>query len=148
MPGHDIALELRPPKIQIPVLEPDVFRGFHPVFNGENRGSGLGKNPEFLHQDFDGTGGHFRIDHIRGPGRDFSLNAYDKLVTNGLGFFMDRFGNQRVEHHLSDAIPVPQIDKNHPAMVPAVLDPSHEHHGLVYVRFPKIRTKMGSFHVS
>jgi hypothetical protein len=61
---------------------------------------------------------------------------------------MDRFGNQRVEYDLSDPFSVPEVHENDPAMVPAVLDPSHEHHGPANVGFTKIRTKMGSFHVS
>ncbi len=61
---------------------------------------------------------------------------------------MNCFGNYRVENYLSDAFPVPQVHKNDPAMVPAVLDPSHQHHGPVYVGLPKICTKMSSFHVT
>ena len=41
----------------------------------------------------------------------------------------------RIEHHLGDAIPVPEVEEDNAAVVPAPMDPAAERYCLVNVGF-------------
>jgi hypothetical protein len=42
-----------------------------------------------------------------------------------MGFFMDGRVDGRIEDHLGEAFPIPQINENNPTVVPSTQDPSH-----------------------
>ena len=61
---------------------------------------------------------------------------------------MDRLIHFRVEYHLGNAFPVPQIHKNHSAMVPAAMDPSGQNHFPAHIFRAQLITGMGTAHLS
>ncbi len=52
----------------------------------------------------------------------------------GIGF--------RVEDHLGQPLPVPEVHKDEAAVVPPALDPAHEHHLSAVSRSPELITGM------
>jgi hypothetical protein len=51
---------------------------------------------------------------------------------------MDFFVHEWIEYDLSDAFTIPKVYENHPAVIPASMDPAHQNHFLIDV----IRTKL------
>jgi hypothetical protein len=65
-----------------------------------------------------------------------------------VGFFMQGEVLLGVEHHLGDAMPVPEIDKDDAAVVPAALHPSHQYDFLSDILSAQHIASMGSAHIS
>jgi hypothetical protein len=65
-----------------------------------------------------------------------------------MGFLMDRFIDSRIEHHLGNPIPVPQVHKYDAAMVSAALHPAHEHHFFPHIFGAQFPASVGFPHLS
>ena len=122
--GDEVALHARPAEIDVTMLQTDVFRDVDPVFDHEGRGLGGIQDAQLVDQDFDCTGGQVGVDHVGRPAGHHAPDADDIFVSDNMGLFMDVPVVVGVEDHLGESEPVPQIDKDNPAMIPAVLDPA------------------------
>jgi hypothetical protein len=54
----------------------------------------------------------------------------------------------RVKYDLGDPLPVPEIDEDHTAVIPAPMDPAHQHDFLVYIAGIEFPAMMRSAHVA
>jgi hypothetical protein len=63
-------------------------------------------------------------------------------------FGMDRLMHFRVEDDLGNAVSVPEVDENDPAMVPPSLNPAHQHDFRADIIFSQLTAVMGPAHTS
>src|SRR5690606_37722084 len=52
----------------------------------------------------------------------------------------------RVEYHLSQALTIPNVEKDHPAMIPPTVNPPAESDFLICQRFVQLAAIMGTHH--
>jgi hypothetical protein len=64
-----------------------------------------------------------------------------------MGFPVEFRVNFRVEHHLSDALTVPEIYENDTTMVSPALYPSHKNHFPAHITGIKLAARVGSPHI-
>ena len=129
-----LRLHAGPAQIHVAVLQARVFGDVHLVFHGEGRRSRIVQDPYAAGDDFDFARGHLRVDRGRAaqlglPGhRDhvFGTHLFGAAVNTGVHVF--------VEHHLGDALAVPQVHEHHAAMVAAAMHPAHQDNVFARVR--------------
>ena len=118
VPQHQVTLHLRPPEIQITVLEPDNLIHVDIILNIKRRGFGRIQNTDFFPANFYGARFHQGIHRIIGTQPDFAANADDVFGPDSVRFRQRRRIDLRRKNQLHDAGAVPQVDKNQSAMIP------------------------------
>ena len=119
MPDNKILSHGRPPQINIPVLEPQVFRHLNFFIERERWRLAAVQNAQLVNQHLYLTGFQVGIGHVARPPFNLALDSYypltAQIVCLGMHFCVDL----RAENHLGQAPAVPQVNKYNPAMVPA-----------------------------
>ena len=142
--NHKIFLDIRSSQIQETVLQAQLFLCLAVLLNGEGRCLGLGKNAHGVSPDLNGACGQVGI-YRAGAGLHPSCNGNYKLapqlfrlceVLCAAVIFL--------KYNLKDAGAVPQIHKDDAALVPALLNPSHDGHFLTDMGSGHFRTSMGT----
>ena len=115
--------QLGSPQVEKSVLEAGLLRHLGARVDRERQGVGLREHHGALGQDFDLAGRHLRI-HGLGIARDHRaedlhhpLGAHRVEGRQGLGRLVG------LRHDLSDATPVPEVEKEDAAMVATPLHP-------------------------
>ena len=133
------------PQIEIAVFEAQGFGDVHlEVLEFEGRGLGGIQDAEFRHDDLDFAGAQLGVHHVGGPQVHQAPHRQHEFIPQDAGLGVNVQVDFRVEHHLGDALPVPQIHKNQAPVVPAALHPAHEHHFQALVLGPQDPAGMGA----
>ena len=148
MTQHQIGLQLRPPQIEVAVLEAQILR--RQLFGlpaGDWNGGRLGR-PHDLERGrvhFDLASRELRILHVGRTGDDFALHHDHGLrpETLGAGDDVGR-GPSRTERHLDDAVAVAQVEEDDSSQVAAPVDPTPQAHPLADVLPPQRPTAVAA----
>jgi hypothetical protein len=65
-----------------------------------------------------------------------------------MGLFMNLGADLGVENHLRESFSVPQVNEDHPAVIPPSLYPPHQHHFSADIIGTEFTAGMGSSHIS
>ena len=105
---HDVLLHTGPPKVQIPVLEPDLFGSVQVVLDIDGGRLGNAEDLQLLGPHLVPAGGHVFVDHLLVPLGQYALDRQHVFVADGGGQVEYRLGQLAlVEGHLHDPAPVP-----------------------------------------
>jgi hypothetical protein len=100
---------------------------------------------ERFHPDFDASRRHVGVFRPRRAGFDDAGHFNDGFAAQPLALGKNIFA-LRVEHQLDQPFAVPQVDEEHPAVVPPVVDPTREGDRFFDVLRPHLAAIKGSFH--
>src|SRR5262245_11080805 len=120
-------LHLRPAKIQVSVLQAQVFRSRDLIFDWKGRGFGLTESPQLAHDDFNLTGLEVGILEALAADANPSRDCDHEFRSQALGTavqFRVNFGNG---NDFSNAFPVAQIQENELAVITPTVNPTHQH---------------------
>ena len=102
---------------------------------------------QLVAQHFDGAGSHVRVDRASRPRTHFTAHLHHVFaahaVSQGEGIFAIR-----IEHHLGQTFAIANIEKDHPTMVTAAVNPTAECHFLVRQCFVQLAAIVGTHHES
>jgi len=121
-----IFLDFGAAQIEITVFQADVLGDLVVAVDHEGRGPGFVEDFQLQDHDLDGACFQLRIFHALGPSAYPSQDGQDVFATNPVGLLVALGAEFRVEDNLNQTGPVPQIDENDTAVVPAAMGPSHE----------------------
>ena len=129
VPEEDVLHDAGAPEVQVAVFQPQGLGDVHlVVFQLEGRGLGGVQNAQLFHQDLDLPGGQIRVDHLRRPEVHQAPHRDDVLIPEHPGLDVGIGIDLRVEDHLGQPLPVPEVHEDEAAVVPPTLHPAHEHH--------------------
>ncbi len=89
----------------------------------ERRGFGFVQHVELIAEDFDGTGGHVAVHSTFRATADLAGDLHDVLAAYTVGCG-EGVGAIRIENDLGHALAVTDVEEDHPAVVPATMDPA------------------------
>ena len=140
---HHVALQIRAAQIQETVFEAQLLLGLAVLLDGERRSLGLGEHAHGLGAHLNGAGGQIRV-HRAGarlhPARHRDHELAAQLLR--LGEVLSA-AVALLKYNLQNAGTVPQIHKNDPALISALLNPSHHSHVLTDVGGGHLCTSVG-----
>ena len=143
-PNHKIFLDIRSSQIQETVFQTQFFLCLAVFLNGEGRCLGLGKNAHGIGPDFYGARGQIGI-YRAGAGLHPSCNGNYELAPQFFRLCEALCAAVTfLKYNLKDAGAVPQIHKDDAALIPVLLNPSHNGHFLTDVGSGHFRTSMGT----
>ncbi len=127
--GHPL-----PPQIQIAIAQPHLFAGLFRFFPGDGKRD-LTANPiedlDLLGIDFHLSGGQAWVQRfIRSPLHQ-TLDPDHILIAHVFGSGVGVWGLLRIADQLHHPSPIPQIQKDHPSMIAATVNPTVKNHRLV-----------------
>ena len=121
---QEVLLHFGSAKVQVAVLEAQLFAGFDPVVDQKRGGACRTEDHQLLGRQLDFPRGQIRIDH---PFRAFFHRAghADHILAFQLAGLAQRVAaHVRVEAHLRDPVAVAQIDEDESTVVTATVDPA------------------------
>src|SRR5437867_67339 len=142
-----IGLQLRPPQIQMTVLETQLFGGelFALAARDLNRG-GLGGTDEAQRRrvDLDVAGRQLDVPSLRRAQHDLPLDRDHGFALERVRL-RDELGRRprRSDADLDDAVPIPQVDEDDSAQVAAPVDPAPQSHPLTGGCLAQLAAAMG-----
>ena len=80
---HDVLLHTGPPKVQIPVLEPDLLGGVQVVLDVDGRRLGNAEDFQLLGPHLIAAGGHVFVDHLLVPLGQYALDCQHVFIADG-----------------------------------------------------------------
>ena len=137
------ALHAGPPQIHVAVFQPRVFRNVDLVFHRERRSARIVQNPDTAGDYFDFAGGHLRVDRGRAAQLYLAGHRNHVLRAHLFGAIVNAGVHILVEHHLGNAVAVPQVHEHHAAMVAAAVYPAHQQNVFARVRGAQRAAGMG-----
>src|SRR2546427_7739045 len=134
MAQSEIRLELRPPQIELAVLETPLFGRELFAFPARDGNRGRLRRSHDLQDrgvDLHIPGRELGIPHRGRPRGDFPFDEDDRLGPDGLGTG-DEIGSRprRTERDLNEAVAVAEIEEDDTAQVTAAVDPAPQSHPL------------------
>ena len=135
VPQHDVGVQRLAPQIQEPVLQPQVLRIVGLAEHRDRQLLGRRQHLDLAGHHLDLAGGELRV-HRRlavddRPVAHLAVDADHPLRAHRLGRLERRA--VRVGHHLGDAVVVPQVDEQQPAVVAHAMHPAGEADSLAHV---------------
>ena len=127
MPGPQGALHRRPAQVHIAVFQPQILAHIQIVGDLELGRRRLAENFQLANLDFDRAGLHVLLDHLRRPGCDIAAHHDAELGSQAAGKLVCVRVGFGIEFELHQPRSVAQIDKDHAAVIAAVLDPARQH---------------------
>ena len=127
-PQDDVALNLRSPQIEVPVLQPDVFRDLLARIEREGGRFRFVEDFQRIDHHLDLAGGQLRVFHSLRAFANRSFNGEDVFAADAVGLLMGIGLGLRVEDDLDDAFAVAQVDEDDAAVVAAAMHPAHQDH--------------------
>ena len=145
VPEEEVLHDAGAPEVQVAVFQPQGLGDVHlVVFQLEGRGLGGVQNAQLFHHDLDLPGGQIRVEHLRRPEVHQAPHRDDVLIPEHPGLDVGVGIGFRVEDHLGQPLPVPEVHKDEAAVVAPALDPAHEHHLGAVGRSPQITAGMAA----
>jgi hypothetical protein len=143
MPQNKVLLEFSTAKVEIAVLQADLFVGDRRIIrDGEGRRPGVVQQQEGIGDEFDVAGGHVGVGEACAAGADAAGDGDDVLGPRGLGLGVGQRRGFFVEHHLRDAGAVAEVEEDEVAVVAAAVHPAHQGNGFAGVRDAEIAAAM------
>ena len=142
-------LQLRPPQIDVAILEPQFL-----VRNVIARRLERGRFTFVVQDEFPGTNldlarWNFRIDSVRRSQREDAVCLDDVFVAKCPGQLVSLGTVFRIEDNLKQAVAVTQVDENQPAVVAVAVDPAADADFLIRIfcrqSAAMVRAKHGSY---
>ena len=137
-------LHLRPPQIEVPVLEPDGLRDVRVVLNHKGRCLGLIQNLHSIGEHLDLSSRQLRVLGFIRPSGHHPADGHDTLGAQRMRCMMNTRVPFSVKHHLGHAGSIPEVDEDQAPVIAAPLHPSHQMHALADFRAPKLPAHMRS----
>jgi hypothetical protein len=125
------------PEVQIAVFEAQVFLYLNLFINIEGRRFGGVEYANTIGDYFDITGSQFGVFCPWWPQANLTTYLNNIFVAHLAGSIVARLGFFRVEYHLHDAVPIPQVDEYQAAVVTTAVNPAGQGHpdtGRVFVQ--------------
>ena len=100
---------------------------------------------QLIAQHFNGTGRHVRIDRTGRASAHLAANPHYVLATHTISQ-SEGFLTIRVKHHLSQALTIANIKKNHTTVVATAMNPAAKSDFLIRQRFIQLAAIVGTHH--
>ncbi len=139
---HDVLMQFFAPQIEEAVAQPYVFRIILLAGHGHRQFGGGSQNLDSGDIDFDESGRHFKIFGARGAAPDRSVDPDDPFRPKFSGLIESL--RIRVDHALSNAVMIAQIDEQHAAMIANAMAPAGKTNRLAGLRFARVAAAMGA----
>ena len=130
-------------QIDVPVLEPQVFRDVNAVLNRKRRGLCLRKHLNRGSRHFDRASVKTIVAHPFGAHPDLTGHADHPFGAHTMRGFQRR-SSLRVGDHLHDPRAITQVQERDPAMVTSGIDPTSQRDGLPVVFSAQSAVAMGA----
>jgi hypothetical protein len=119
-----VLLQLRPPQVEVAVLEAQRLVGVELVLDRERRGVGLREHLEVVGPDLDRPGRQVRV--LVGAARLDDAGDADAVLGAQPGRQLDqgRRRRRRIEHDLGQALAIAQVDEHAAAVIAVAADPA------------------------
>jgi len=131
---YQVALHLGTAQVHVAVAQAHLLADRGMVIELKRRCVGAVEQFQLLTQHLDRPRAHGGIDGRLAARAHPSADAHRVLAAHPVGAFKV-FSGVRVENHLHDPFPVPEVQEDDAAMVAAAVDPATQCHLLVYVGF-------------
>ena len=128
MPQEHRPLHLRPPQIDVAILQPDVLARQVLARRLERRSEAPVEHFQVLGAEFDLARVELGVDGSLGPPGDLAAHQHDVLRPQRFGRLQGLVAAFRGENHLGLAVAVAEIDEQHAAMVAVRVDPAAKGH--------------------
>ena len=140
---QQVALQIRPPQVEVPVFQPGGLGGGAVLHDFEGGRFRLAQHPQLAHGDFHVAGGDVRV--LRGANAHHAPRRQHVLAARGEGLVKRLTGGALVKGQLDDAGAIPQIDEYQLSQIPLPLYPA-EHRDLPALVFrPEVPAVRGAF---
>ena len=121
-----VALHVGSPQVEIAVFEACFFSNIERVVRQKGRGLGDIEDADRVAVDLDGPRFDSGVDHALRPGLHDPLHRQNRFVAQALGLVVGSGIVLRIEDYLSNAVSVPQVYEDDPAVVAPARRPTHE----------------------
>ena len=129
----DRALHRLAAQVEVAVAQPRLLPGFRAeAFDRERRRIGFGQHLGFSHVNLELTGRELGVDGLRFPGHDLAGDRDHVLRTQPVAEVEGAPGFIGVEYELDEPGPVPQVDEDQTAVIPAPVNPARDPHRLAH----------------
>src|ERR1051326_1362754 len=130
MTQAQIRLQLRPPQIEIAILQSEVFRGQRGVGCVElkRQGARVIQNADLFGLDFDIAGRDFRIPRVFIAPHDFANNREDVFAAHIFRFRVRVSCLFLIDDNLRDAVTIAEVDERQRTKIAAPRAPAHQRH--------------------
>ena len=145
MPQLDVALQVRPPQVDVAILQAHFFVGQHRIAGREGQCLAVVQQAQLVGDHLDFAGGNVLVDRTRITQFHVSDHRKNKFRANGVGFVMNFGAGVGGDDDLGDAAAVAQIEEDNVAEIAAAIDPPHEHNFRAGVGGAQLATHMSPF---
>lgn len=132
-------------EVKVTVLHTDVIATVRLILDSERRSDRRVEHHKTAHDNLDVAGRNLGI--LRAALSHCSLNLDDKFTSDMVSLLAEVSVNLIIEHKLSDAVAVAEIDKSHTSHFAGTLHPTGQRNLLVKIGDTKLATSMRSIHI-